>query len=141
MNLSRVRGSLGTLLTLSVNIGILIGYIGGTYLDYKTVPYVMMSFPILFIFLFMFMPNTPQYYLKSHQIGVRELIMLSCYTKTNINHDMSLQNAEESLRFYRSCKSRTCHADDELQNELSIMSAIAKQNEVAGTPKLSDFCT
>lgn len=71
MNYFRVRGILGTLLTLSVNIGILIGYIGGTYLDYRTVPYVMMIFPILFIFVFLFMPNTPQYYLKSRQIGVR----------------------------------------------------------------------
>lgn len=76
LHLLRVRGILGTLLTVSVNVGILIGYLGGTYLDYKAVPYVMMIFPILFIFVFLFMPNTPQYYIRSRRLGVSDTIAL-----------------------------------------------------------------
>lgn len=113
----RIRGILGTLLTLSVNIGILIGYIGGTYLSYTTVPYILMIFPILFICIFVFMPNTPQYYLNARRND----------------------KAEKSLRFYRGCKSTSCYDNVELQQELSHMSAINKQKEIAGRPTLSDF--
>lgn len=45
-----------------------------------------------------------------------------------------------STKCQRSSQSVEHKCDEELQKELSHMSAIAKQNEVAGRPKLSDFC-
>lgn len=68
--LYRIRGRLGSLLSLYLNIGILLGYTGGAYLDFRTVPYVMIPFPILFFCAFMCMPNTPQYLLDRGMIDV-----------------------------------------------------------------------
>lgn len=59
-----VRGAIGSLLTLNFNVGILLGYIGGTYLPYTKVPYVMMAFPVIFLCMFAFMPDSPQYFLR-----------------------------------------------------------------------------
>lgn len=66
-----IRGRLGSLLSLYLNVGVLLGYVGGTYLAYTTVPYVMIAFPLLFICCFMFVPNTPQYLLGCGDLEVR----------------------------------------------------------------------
>lgn len=39
----------------------------------------MMIFPILFICVFLFMPNTPQYYIKSRRIDVSDTIYISAF--------------------------------------------------------------
>lgn len=65
-----VRGAIGSLLTLNFNIGILFGYVGGTYLSYGQVPYVMIAFPVIFLFLFVFMPDSPQHCLRKGKVEV-----------------------------------------------------------------------
>lgn len=59
----RIRGRLGSFISLNLNIGILLGYMGGAFLDFRTVPYVMIAFPIIFFCGFMCMPSTPQFLL------------------------------------------------------------------------------
>lgn len=111
-----VRGAIGSLLTLNFNIGILFGYIGGTFLPYSQVPYVMIAFPIIFLFMFAFMPDSPQHFLRSGKLA----------------------KAEKSLRFYRNCKSTD--ADDmRLQKELEKLKAIADQKECSLPLTLADF--
>lgn len=111
-----VRGAIGSLLTLNFNIGILFGYVGGTYLTYSQVPYVMIAFPIIFLFLFAFMPDSPQHWLRCGK----------------------LEKAEKALRFYRNCKS-TDQDDMRLQKELEKLKAIADQKETSLPLKLADF--
>lgn len=111
-----VRGAIGSLLTLNFNIGILFGYIGGTYLTYAQVPYVMIAFPIIFLFMFGFMPDSAQHFLRSGKP----------------------EKAEKSLRFYRNCKP-TDQDDLRLQKELEKLKAIAGQKVTCEPLKLADF--
>lgn len=60
-----VRGSLGSLLVLSCNIGILLAFILGNYLSYDSQPIILAFVPIIFFFLFSFFPESPQYLMKS----------------------------------------------------------------------------
>ncbi|XP_053692017.1 facilitated trehalose transporter Tret1-like [Sabethes cyaneus] len=76
---SKIRGALGSLLAVSGNSGILLMYIVGDILSYRTVPVVMAFLPILFVILMSFIPETPQTLLKRR----------------------NLMEAERSLMFYR----------------------------------------
>lgn len=59
-----IRGRLGSLPLLFRNIGILIAYILGAMVDYKYIPWICVTIPIVFIVYFMTLPNTSQYYLQ-----------------------------------------------------------------------------
>lgn len=69
MNFSN-RGRLGSFPQLARNIGILISYIVGAYVDYKYVPCIFIALPIIFGVLFVALPNTPLFYLQKNQIQV-----------------------------------------------------------------------
>ncbi|XP_055636854.1 facilitated trehalose transporter Tret1-like [Toxorhynchites rutilus septentrionalis] len=57
----RIRGTLGAILSITCNLGILIGFILCYYLDYYTVTYIALAFCILFSVGCMFLPESPQY--------------------------------------------------------------------------------
>lgn len=66
----RIRGRLGSLLMLSVTIGILFGFISGTYLTYYLVPKIFLPLPLVFFALFIFFPETPQYFIQRKSFEV-----------------------------------------------------------------------
>lgn len=66
----RIRGALASLLTLNFNIGILFGYITGTYLQWQSRCIVLMVFPVIFFLIFNFIPESPQHFLKIGQFEV-----------------------------------------------------------------------
>lgn len=57
----KIRGTLGAILSITCNIGILLGFILCYYLDYFTVTYIALAFCILFSVGCMFLPESPQY--------------------------------------------------------------------------------
>lgn len=61
---------LSSCLTLWFNTGIMLGYIGGAFLDYEVEPYVMLSLPLLFLCTFVFLPNSPQNLLRNNKTEV-----------------------------------------------------------------------
>lgn len=65
-----IRGRLGSIIQLSRNIGILISYIIGAVVDYKYIPCIFIFIPILYVVCFIFLPNTPQFYLHKQQTQV-----------------------------------------------------------------------
>lgn len=67
-----VRGSLGSLLVLNCNIGILIAFILGNYFTYEIQPIILVFMPILFFTAFSFFPESPQYLMKR---GEEEVIV------------------------------------------------------------------
>lgn len=68
-----MRGSLGSLLTISINIGMLLGFMIGSYIPYTYQPIVALSVPIFFNVLFFRFPNTPQFLLKTGQVEVIDI--------------------------------------------------------------------
>lgn len=66
----RIRGALASLVTLNFNLGVVFGYITGTYLEWFSRCIVLMVFPFIFFVLFCFIPESPQYFLKNGQTEV-----------------------------------------------------------------------
>lgn len=116
-----IRGQLSSLMQVSFNTGILIGYIFGTFLSYSTVPYVMFVLPTVFLGLFVFMPNTPQHLLRKGEFAA----------------------AEKSMRFYRNCPAvggqhQQCD-ERRFQEEFNRFKVIAKHNSSSQGLRLEDF--
>lgn len=60
-----IRGRLSSTSMLSFNSGIVLAYATCSYLDFHTVPLILIVPPIVFISVFVWLPNTPQFLLKS----------------------------------------------------------------------------
>lgn len=69
-NFNSIRGRLSSVSHLSRNMGVLISYILGAVIQYKTVPCVFVLAPIIFGICFSILPNTPQYHLQKGQLKV-----------------------------------------------------------------------
>lgn len=98
-----LRGILGSFFLLTVNLGTLLMFIIGSYLSYSIVSSLMLSFPLIFMLLFLFFPETPYYLLKC--------------SKT--------KKAENSLKFLHGCR-KAEETPDILKVELLL---IAKKVE------------
>ncbi|XP_075985369.1 facilitated trehalose transporter Tret1-like [Anticarsia gemmatalis] len=59
-----IRGTLGSLVVLSQNLGNLVAYVMGEYLSYHTMLWACLAVPILHLVTFTTMPETPSYLLK-----------------------------------------------------------------------------
>lgn len=93
------------------------GFIGGSYLPYTVNPIVMSVLPVIFLALFSFFPESPQYLLNLQ----RPLL------------------AEKSLRFYRNVKETDVTHDARLLVEFEKLKAIAKQNDLLPPLRVADF--
>ena len=60
----KVRGTLGACFQLMVVAGIESAYVVVAFLPYQTLNLLCLAVPIVFAFLFFWMPETPQYHLK-----------------------------------------------------------------------------
>lgn len=66
----RVRGTLNTMLVVATSGGTLIGLLAGHFLGYVEAPRYFLLFPVLFIVLYSFMPETPYYLMKINRMEV-----------------------------------------------------------------------
>ncbi|XP_062551921.1 facilitated trehalose transporter Tret1-like isoform X2 [Armigeres subalbatus] len=99
-----IRGSSGTMITVLAKIGFMVMYCIGPYLEYRTLAWVSMSGPALFVLTFMWMPETPYYLIGKNKP----------------------EQAKESLVWFR----RSSMVSDELE----IMKlSVAKSNREKGT--------
>lgn len=55
---------------ISFYSGVVLGYTAGTFLDYHTLPLVLIVLPIVFFSIFLWMPHTPQYLVKAGDFEV-----------------------------------------------------------------------
>ncbi|XP_065084155.1 facilitated trehalose transporter Tret1-like isoform X2 [Ochlerotatus camptorhynchus] len=111
---TRIRGILGSCLGLFGNSGILVMYILGDFLSYRTVPVVMMSVPILFGILMCFIPETPQTLLRKRKVD----------------------EAERSLRFYKGMDNEACDLKREFEKlQNFVLNSRAENNKL----QFSDF--
>lgn len=80
---SNIRGTLGSLLILFHNTGIILSYIITSYLDYYIVPWIPITFCLIFLICFGIVPETPKYLFTHHN---NELALKSLkYYKGDIN--------------------------------------------------------
>ncbi|XP_061723996.1 facilitated trehalose transporter Tret1-like [Cydia pomonella] len=63
-----IRGTLGTLVVLSQNLGNLLVYILGEYLSYHAVLWICLAVPLVHLLVFATMPETPSYLLKCGKV-------------------------------------------------------------------------
>lgn len=56
-----IRGSIGTLITVMAKLGILIAYAVGPYVSVKALASILLVTPIIFICVFMWLPESPYY--------------------------------------------------------------------------------
>lgn len=108
------------MLQLSFNSGIVLGYVAGSFLDYFTVPLVLVVLPIVFLSVFVWLPHTPQYLLKCDEPA----------------------RAEKALRWYRNAKVGEADVKHEvkLREELDKFVLIAQQNAEMPPVRVRDFC-
>lgn len=77
MILFRVRGTLGSLLILTCNAGILFGFIIGNYFEYFAQVKILLTVPILFLLSFNLFPETPEYLLLCGDKKVHKILFSS----------------------------------------------------------------
>ena len=58
---------------LILNCGIVIGYILTSYINYTTVPFIVIGLPIIYIILMFYLPDTPKYLLHKNQENEAEI--------------------------------------------------------------------
>ncbi|KAL7010870.1 hypothetical protein ACKWTF_013985 [Chironomus riparius] len=81
---SSIRGKLGAYFPLAMYIGIFFMFVFGAYLNYFTIPLVMIPVLVLYFFLMFLLPETPQHLLRNHKD----------------------EKALKSLKFYRNCNEK-----------------------------------
>ncbi|EDW03497.1 facilitated trehalose transporter Tret1 [Drosophila grimshawi] len=68
----KVRGRLASMVMLSVNIGILVGYVLSTSVTYYTAPLFIIPLPICYFISNLFLPETPFYLINNGKFGAAE---------------------------------------------------------------------
>lgn len=90
-----IRGALGCLLICCINIGVLFGYVLGSYVPYHTANMVYTALPVIFAALFFFLPETPTYLLAKNRPGdaVRALKTLRGGRHAAVSEELSQMTA------------------------------------------------
>ncbi|XP_055636849.1 facilitated trehalose transporter Tret1-like isoform X2 [Toxorhynchites rutilus septentrionalis] len=100
----KIRGALGSLTILHINIGVLAAFASGSYLPYYLVPKIMLCLPIAFLVFVCLLPETPYCLLRKGRTD----------------------EAEHSLMFYRNitdATKKTIAFDCEFENMKSFTEA------------------
>lgn len=116
-----IRGTFASMVMLSVNSGILIGYILGTYLSYYVVPFMVLILPLsYFIFVLLFVYDSPMH-----------LISKGKFTA-----------AERSFRYYKNVKDSDSLSDQAtaMAEFKNIRMTLTDDNDEPDKITIKDFC-
>ncbi|XP_055858513.1 facilitated trehalose transporter Tret1-like [Episyrphus balteatus] len=100
----KIRGTLGSLIPLLTNVGVLVGYIVGSHVPYYIVPPVVIVLPAVSLLFMIYYPETPQHLLRKghYDQAKRSLEYYTNFKKKNTNdeskfdtHFMDLKTAIE----------------------------------------------
>ncbi|XP_011300590.1 facilitated trehalose transporter Tret1-2 homolog [Fopius arisanus] len=85
-----IRGQMGCILLFAVKIGIVVGYVLGATLSYRVFAICGLMMPIVFLGLFVFMPETPTYLVRKGKIteAKRSLMWLKNNDETAVEREL-----------------------------------------------------
>ncbi|XP_023026803.1 facilitated trehalose transporter Tret1 [Leptinotarsa decemlineata] len=81
----KVRGTFGNTLTFSIFFGSLLMTVLGSYVSVKESSYICVTLPIIFFFSFLFMPESPYYYLMKHRYEDAKVSLRTLSGKKNVD--------------------------------------------------------
>jgi len=113
----RIRGQLGVFVALSINLGILLGFIVGNYLSFFTIPKFAMCFPIIFFCTFTVFPESPIFLMNKNRFD----------------------DADKSLQLYRNSRRISNQKLDFYKNELEKLNNIRDDKIQDKRVTLKDF--
>lgn len=70
VSINSIRGTLNTIGQVLRNVGVLIGYIIGSQLNYWQVPLINLTLPVIFLLCNLCFPNTPQELIRRGRLEV-----------------------------------------------------------------------
>lgn len=112
----------------------------GALVDYKSIPCIFIFIPLVYVVCFVFLPNTPQYYLQSNQIQVRKQQKFSLISNSiRINSFDRLQRAQESLKYYKDYKGKTDFEIKMFSIEFERLKSIAQEQKEDEKFRITDF--
>lgn len=134
---NRVRGQLQSFISIFFNGGMLFAFVVGQYVDFYVFPLVAAGFPVGFLLVFTWLPDTPQSLMRQRKFNVSQLqhqsvlIIGVCF----------LQAAERSLRFYRnSYDLLDKNAEARIKDEYARLQQNVELARVAKTVQVSEYC-
>lgn len=80
----RFTPKFGAILLLSTNIGYFISFTAGLLLPYKVVPMVFVGFPIVFLILMLFLPESPVFLMMNEKMEVTKISKY--FSLLNLHH-------------------------------------------------------
>lgn len=80
---NRIRGFLGLMGPLIIAVGILMAYICGAFIEYRSIPYCFLGFPVLFLIVMYFTPETPHTLLRRKHIQESKLFNITVRESQN----------------------------------------------------------
>lgn len=112
-----VRGRLGSILLLVLNVGTLLSYTVGALVDYSTFPLVMIACPVIFSIIVLFFPETPQSLVKQNK----------------------LEKAADSFKYYRGLKKDETLSKSQSEELNNILSSTLNPTKQPEKTSLKDF--
>lgn len=104
------------MLMLSVNTGILIGFIVSTHVAYHIIPFCIVTLPMVYLILAFVLPETPQHLLRRKKYA----------------------EAEKSFNFYQMCNSEN---KQNISNPaFDQLKSIIENRSDSGSVTYKDFC-
>ncbi|XP_055603826.1 facilitated trehalose transporter Tret1-like [Uranotaenia lowii] len=88
-----IRGSIGTLLTVMAKLGIFIEYSIGPFVGFRTLAWISLTFPVAFVFLFIWMPESPYYLLSQDKADAAEKSLRWLRKRDGIEDELAMMKA------------------------------------------------
>ncbi|XP_065077609.1 facilitated trehalose transporter Tret1-like [Ochlerotatus camptorhynchus] len=88
-----IRGSAGTMITVLAKKGFLVVYCIGPYLEYKTLAWVLMFGPAIFLLCFVWMPESPYYLLGKNKDEQAEKSLAWFRRSTKVSEELAIMKA------------------------------------------------
>lgn len=92
----KIRGGITIMLTVMVKFGILFTYSIGPYVSFRTLPWINLGVPILFLVLIFWVPETPYFLLDKNRRAEAEACLIRLRGHTNVQSE--LNTMEEAVK-------------------------------------------